>query len=60
MKRARARSGFTLDVLAEQTGLDRNTISRLENLRRGADLRTVYALARALQISEEELTGDGG
>lgn len=49
---------MTLDMVAERSGVNRNTINRLENLQRGADLKTVYALARALEVRPEELTGE--
>lgn len=57
LKRARARSGLTLDEVAARTGLNRSTVNQLENVKRGADIRTTYILARALEVSEEELTG---
>lgn len=58
LKRVRARRRYTLDRLAEASGIHRVTISSLENLKRGADLKTVYALAEALEVSEDELTGE--
>lgn len=59
LKRARARKDYTLVRLAELSGVHSITISRLENLKRGADLKTVYRLARALEVPEEELIGEG-
>lgn len=58
LKRARIRRNYTLARLAEISDIHSVTISRLENLKRGADPRTVYILAQALEVSEEELKGE--
>lgn len=55
LRRARAERDLTLVQLAERTGRSRDTINQLENLHRGADERTIYALMRALGMSREEL-----
>ena len=55
LRRLRAQRDLTLVQLAERSGRTRDTINQLENLRRGADERTIYALMRALGVSREEL-----
>ena len=45
----------SLDRLAEETGLNRDTINRLENLKRGADPITIRKLAQALDVSPNDL-----
>lgn len=57
LKSARAESGMTLVRLAEESGMNRDTINVLENLGRGADWKTIYALASALGRTPEEIVG---
>lgn len=54
---ARAESDLTLQELAEAAGRALDTVSRLENLKRGADPKTIFALARALGTSYGALVG---
>lgn len=58
LKRLRVQRDLTLAQLARKSGLHQDTVSRLENLRRGADLKTVYKLARVLGASYEEMVND--
>lgn len=57
LKKARERKGYSLRDLEEVSGVDQAMISKLENLRRGAQGRTVRKLAAALGVSTEELVG---
>ena len=57
LKRARERKGYSLRDLAEVSGVDQSMISKLENQRRGAQGRNVRKLAKALEVSTENLVG---
>lgn len=57
LKRARERKGYSLRDLEEVSGVDQSMISKLENLRRGAQGRNVRKLAAALDVSTEDLVG---
>jgi transcriptional regulator with XRE-family HTH domain len=60
LRELRRRRVLTLEELAEEAGVGRNTIWRLEHGVMGAQPRTIRKLARALNVEPEELvkTGD--
>lgn len=58
LKAVRVGRRLTVEGLAQRTGLHRDTVNRLENLRRGADPVTLGVLAGTLGVSEAELTGE--
>lgn len=58
LKRLRVQRDLTLAQVAYESGLHQDTVSRLENLRRGADLKTIYKLARVLGASYDEIVDD--
>ena len=60
MRELRRRRVLTLEELAEEAGVGRNTIWRLEHGVMGAQPRTIRKLAKALNVEPEELvkTGD--
>lgn len=55
LKRARTRRGLTQTKFAEKAGVERATVSNLENLKQSALPLTVEKLARALEVDPEEL-----
>ena len=55
VRRMREDQALTLKELAERTGLDIATLSRLENERRPARITTVRKLADALGVEPREL-----
>ena len=55
---ARKRRGWTLTRLASETGLSRVSLSTYENSHQDPTPQTLAALARALAVTEEFLTGD--
>jgi transcriptional regulator with XRE-family HTH domain len=57
LRDARKRSGFTLAVLAETTGISVSTLSRLESGQRRATLELLLPLARAHRVPLDELVG---
>ena len=57
LKRVRQIKGYSLMELAEKSGVDDSMISKLENLRRGAQPRTLRKLAEALGVEPDELVG---
>jgi transcriptional regulator with XRE-family HTH domain len=60
LRELRRRRVLTLEELAQEAGVGRNTIWRLEHGVMGAQPRTIRKLAKALNIEPEELvkTGD--
>jgi transcriptional regulator with XRE-family HTH domain len=60
LRELRRRRVLTLEELAEEAGVGRNTIWRLEHGVMGAQPRTIRKLAKALNVDPEELvkTGD--
>lgn len=55
LRRLRSRRLLLIGDLAEQSGVHRNVISKLENGRGGAYPETIRKLARALDVEPEEL-----
>jgi len=60
LKELRRRRVLTMEELAEQAGVGRNTIWRLEHGVMGAQPRTIRKLAKALDVKPEELVMTGG
>jgi len=57
LKRLRNRTGATLQQLAEQTGISVSTLSRLESGQRRPTLELLLPLAKAYQVSLDDLVG---
>lgn len=57
LKRTRERKGLSLRELEAMSGVYRSTINELELLDRGAQGKTLRKLARALEVSTEDLVG---
>ncbi len=58
LQKLRKHRGLTFDQLAEKSGLDKQTVYRLERGRRGQTREsTLTKLAKALRVEPEELTG---
>jgi transcriptional regulator with XRE-family HTH domain len=57
LKLIRAKSGLSLRVLAEKSGISAKTISLLENDRQKTTLKTLVRLADVLKVDVNELTG---
>lgn len=57
IRRRREALGWTLEHLAERSGLSPNYIGTLENGRRDPSLSTVLALAKGLRVPAAELLG---
>ena len=57
VKRRRASLGWTLEQLAERSGLSPNFVGTVENGRRDPSLSTVLALAKGLRVPPGELLG---
>jgi transcriptional regulator with XRE-family HTH domain len=56
----RRRRGMTQEELAERSGISKPVIAQLEqNRREGARIKTLHALARALEVKTSDLLGDG-
>lgn len=58
LKELRRRKVMTMEELAGEAGVGRNTIWRLEHGVMGAQPRTVRKLAKALGVEPEELIAD--
>lgn len=54
----RAQAGLTQADLAAKSGVSPATIQRLESLKHGAHLRTLYRLAKALNVGIGDLLED--
>ena len=59
MRELRRRRVLTLEELAEEAGVGRNTIWRLEHGVMGAQPRTIRKLAKALNVEPEVLVKMG-
>ena len=59
LRELRHRRVLTMEELAEEAGVGRNTIWRLEHGVMGAQPRTIRKLARALGVEPEELVKTG-
>ena len=57
IRRLRYEAGLSQEALAHRSGLDRSYLSELENGHKSASIRTLFSLARALEISASELIG---
>jgi transcriptional regulator with XRE-family HTH domain len=57
LRRLRERRGLTLTALAEQTGISKSTLSRLENGERKPSLELLLPLAGAFHLPLDELVG---
>lgn len=55
LKRLREQRGITLAALAETTGISKSTLSRLESGQRRPNLELLLPIARAHQVSLDEL-----
>jgi transcriptional regulator with XRE-family HTH domain len=53
----RAKQGLTLRELAQQSGVDANTINKIENGRRRPQRNTAHKIANALGVPVEDLGG---
>jgi len=60
LRAARTHAGYTLDQLAERTGLSKAYLSRLESGERQPSVATLLSLARVLQVPMSVLFGEGG
>lgn len=54
----RLAQGWTQDELADAAGIDRQTVSRIENATYATDMPTLFRLARALRIPPAALVAD--
>jgi transcriptional regulator with XRE-family HTH domain len=59
LKRARARRLMTIRELAARAGVSTTTIVHLESLEQEARMSTARRLATALEVSPDELLGEG-
>ncbi|MER5730952.1 helix-turn-helix domain-containing protein [Streptomyces sp. NPDC002138] len=57
LKRLRARRGLTLAALAEETGISKSTLSRLESGQRRPSLELLLPLADAYRVPLDDLVG---
>jgi transcriptional regulator with XRE-family HTH domain len=57
LRRARQERGATLTEVAEQTGISKSTLSRLENGQRRPSLELLLPLAQAYRVPLDELVG---
>jgi transcriptional regulator with XRE-family HTH domain len=57
LRRLRERRGLTLTVLADQTGISKSTLSRLESGQRKPSLELLLPLAGAFHLPLDELVG---
>ena len=60
LKRLRRLRAMSQEELAEESGVGRATISRIERGETGAHGRTLRRLAQALGVGVEELVGEEG
>lgn len=58
IRRLREHTGLSQRQLAEITGLNHATIARIESEGRNPTRRTIRDLAKALKVSERELSGE--
>jgi transcriptional regulator with XRE-family HTH domain len=57
LKRVRVQRGVTLTELAEETGISKSTLSRLENGQRKPSLELLLPIARAHRVPLDDLVG---
>jgi putative transcriptional regulator len=57
LKEKRKNLGLSQAGLAEQAGIDRKTVNRIENGRFSPTLGTLVALSKALSVTTAELVG---
>lgn len=57
LRRIRSRRGFTLTDLAEQTGISKSTLSRLETGQRRPTLELLLPLAQTYRVPLDDLVG---
>ena len=57
LRRVRAQRGFTLTVAAEQSGISKSTLSRLENGQRRPSLELLLPLAQVYRVPIDDLVG---
>jgi transcriptional regulator with XRE-family HTH domain len=55
LKQLRLESGLTLQELAVKAGLNSSTVSMIENGHRKGQMVTIHKLAKALEVSVNEL-----
>jgi HTH-type transcriptional regulator, competence development regulator len=60
LRELRRRRVLTLEELAQEAGVGRNTVWRLEHGLMGAQPRTIRKLAKALDVEPEELVKTEG
>jgi transcriptional regulator with XRE-family HTH domain len=60
LRELRCRRVLTLEELAQEAGVGRNTVWRLEHGLMGAQPRTIRKLAKALDVEPEELVKTEG
>ena len=60
LRKRRDECGLSQEALAEQAGLDPTFISRIENGHRRPSVESVWKVAKALDVSFEELMADVG
>lgn len=58
MRELRKAHGWSQEGLAQRSGLDRTYIGRCEAGKQNATLKTIYALARALEVEPAALVAD--
>jgi transcriptional regulator with XRE-family HTH domain len=58
LKDARKKSGLKQEEVAQILGRERTVISQIETGQRRVDVLEFYAIARALEVSPEELFAD--
>lgn len=58
LKAIRTKKGLTINELAEKSGITRATISALENGRNSCLISTILNLAKALDVTADELLAD--
>ena len=55
LKKVRTQKGFTQDQLAFESGLSLSQIARIETAKINPTLSTIFAIARAMEVSLSEL-----
>lgn len=58
VRRRREARGWSLDVLADHSGLSRSMIIGVEHGRRNPSLKLIQALSAALEVGMAELVGE--
>ena len=57
LRATRERMGLSLSDVAEQTGIDKSTLSRIENGKRSINLDGLPKIAAAYRLTYEEIIG---